>query len=437
MNILTNFPHSKNLFLFYFLFILYLILFCWLLTRIKFFTESGLAGRILIPLFLLRIFASLIGCYFNLYYYPYSDSLSFHNAGIVEYDLLFNNTKEYFINIFQDNRNNGYSGFLEANNSFWNDTRSNLIIKILSLFDIFSGKNYFINTLFYNFLVFFGVIALYKVFIKVFPTSVFQLLICIFILPSALFFSAMIHRDGLILLCLSLVIYHLFFLMRNQKFSWKRFILITVFLLLILLLRGFVFITLVPALLAWIIAHRKPKYALVSFIGVYAIITVLFFCSGLFSTKTDLPRYVSERQIEFIKISKEGASTININPLYPNFRSFLNNMPQAINHSLMRPYFTEIESFVYLPFAIEIFLFEILFLLFIFFRKKNINLDPLIYFCVFFSVTMFLVIGYTIPIIGAIVRYRSIYFILIMIPIICGINWDLFRKAFYIKNKKM
>ncbi len=423
--------------MFYFLFILYLILFCWLITRIKFFTESGLSVRILIALFLLRIFASLIGCYFNLYYYPFSDSLTFHNEGIIEYDLLFNNTKEYFTNIFEDTRNKGYSGFLEANQSFWNDTRSNLIIKMLSVFDLGSGKNFFINTLFYNFLVFFGVVALYKVFIKIFPTSVYQLIICVFILPSALFFSAMIHRDGLILLCLSMLIYHLFFLMRNQKFSWKRLAAITTFLLLILLLRGFVFIALVPALLAWIIAQRKPKYTLISFTGVYVVITILFFCSGLFSSKTDLPRYVSERQIEFIKISQEGASTININPLYPNFRSFFNNIPQAINHSLMRPYFTEIKSFVYLPFAMEIFLFGILFLLFIFFRKKNITPDPLLCFCVFFSMTLFLIIGYTIPIIGAIVRYRSIYFIFLMIPIICGIDWSVLTRNFYIKNKKM
>lgn len=423
--------------MFYFLFILYLILFCWLITRIKFFTESGLSVRILIALFLLRIFASLIGCYFNLYYYPFSDSLTFHNEGIIEYDLLFNNTKEYFTNIFEDTRNKGYSGFLEANQSFWNDTRSNLIIKMLSVFDLGSGKNFFINTLFYNFLVFFGVVALYKVFIKIFPTSVYQLIICVFILPSALFFSAMIHRDGLILLCLSMLIYHLFFLMRNQIFSWKRLAAITTFLLLILLLRGFVFIALVPALLAWIIAQRKPKYTLISFTGVYVVITILFFCSGLFSSKTDLPRYVSERQIEFIKISQEGASTININPLYPNFRSFFNNIPQAINHSLMRPYFTEIKSFVYLPFAMEIFLFGILFLLFIFFRKKNITPDPLLCFCVFFSMTLFLIIGYTIPIIGAIVRYRSIYFIFLMIPIICGIDWSVLTRNFYIKNKKM
>lgn len=415
--------------MFYLLFISYLIVFCWLITRIKFFTISGLNNRILILLFLLRIAASLIGSYFNLYYYPVSDSLLFHNEGIVEYNLLFHNTGEYFTNIFQNNYPKPYSGFLETNNSYWNDTRSNLIIKMLSIFDIFSGKNFFINTLFYNFLVFFGIVALFKVFIKIFPSSVNQLIIGIFILPSALFFSAMIHRDGLILLCVSMVIYHSFFLMTNRNnVLWKRISLIIIFLLLILLLRSFVFITLIPALLAWIIAKRKPKYAFVSFITTYIIIAALFFNSGFISPKTDLPQYVSERQIEFVKISKQGASTININPLYPNFRSFLNNAPQAFNHSLMRPYLTEIKSFVYIPFAIEILLFEIIFLLFLFFRKKITYVDPLIYFCIFFSSTMFMVIGYTIPIMGAIVRYRSIYFIFLMIPFFCLTDWKYLRK---------
>ena len=76
----------------------------------------------------------------------------------------------------------------------------------------------------------------------------------------------------------------------------------------------------------------------------------------------------------------------------------------------MRPYLTEHLNFLYIPAGLEIFLYEILFLLLIFFRKKNIHISPLIYFSCFFSISMFLVIGYTIPIIGAIVRYRSIYF---------------------------
>lgn len=421
----------------YLLFIFYCILFCWLITRIKFFTQSGLSQRVLIILFLLRIVASLISSYFNLYYYPFSDSLTFHNSGIIEYDLMSSNPHEYFTNLFTDSYNNSYSGILDTTNSFWNNTKSMIIIKMLSVFDIFSGKNFFINTLFYNFLIFFGVVALYKVFIKIFTTSSYLLIACIFILPSALFFSSMIHRDGLTLLSLSMVIYHLFFMMKDRKFSWKRILIIILFLSLIFLVRSFVFITLMPGLLAWIVAQYKTKYAFISFLSVYAIVAILFFCSGFISPKTDLPRYVSERQIAFTEVSKLGASTINIDPLYPTFRSFLNNAPQALNHSLMRPYISEINNFVYIPFALEIIAYELLILLFLFFRKKKSVIDPLVYFCFFFSINMFLVIGYTVPIIGAIVRYRSIFFIFLLIPILCYTDWYKFLNKLNIKINKM
>ena len=421
----------------YLLFIAWLSLFCWLISRLKFFSNLGISTRLLIFLFLLRVAISLISCYFNLYYYPVSDTLYFHREGLVEYNLLMDNPREYFSNLFRDPYANGYSRFLDASQSFWNDTRSYLIIKLLSVFDLFSMKNFFINTLFYNFLVFFGVTALYKLFIKIFPASSLQLIACIFILPSALFFSSMIHRDGLILLSLSMVLYQVNFMLKQNRISWKRILATLIFLLLILLLRSFVFITLIPALLAWIVAEKKPRKTFLVFIGVYGIVAVLFFCSGLISSKTDLPRYVSERQIAFIEIAKEGASTININPLFPNFRSFLNNAPQGLNHSLFRPYLTEIYSFVYIPFALEIVFFEILFLLFIFFRRKADIIHPLIYFCVFFSLSMFLVIGYTVPIIGAFVRYRSIYFIFLMIPIFCYIDWLKVGDLLRIKNNKI
>ncbi|MEP6926654.1 MAG: hypothetical protein ABI834_03410 [Ginsengibacter sp.] len=414
----------------YLLFAFYLSIFCWLIIRIKFFKESGLDKRALILLFLVRVIAGLVNGYINMYYYHGTDTALFHQEGIVEFHLLFNNTAEYFTNIFHSNHNNSYSGFLESSDSYWNDTRSNLIVKMLSVFNIFSGRNFYINTLFYNFFIFFGVISLYKVFIKIFPSYSFVLIGCIFLLPSLIYFTSGIHRDGLIFLFLSMLIYHLFFMLENKKISLKGIFMTSIFLFLILLVRNFVFITLVPALIAWVIAEQKPKYSFIIFLSIYFFVGVLFFCSGFLSPKFDLPGHVSSRQLAFIEIAKGGASAININPLYPNFRSFLNNTPQALNHSLMRPYVTEHINFLYIPASLEIVLYEILFLLFIFFRKKNIEIIPLVYFSVFFSISMFLVIGYTIPIIGAIVRYRSIYLPLLFIPIMCNIDWKKFKNLF-------
>jgi hypothetical protein len=274
------------------------------------------------------------------------------------------------------------------------------------------------------------------VFIKIFPKSLYQIVFCIFILPSALFYSAMIHRDGLILLSLSMIIYHLFFILNEEKISWKRIVFIFLFLLAIFLLRSFVFIALIPALIAWILAQKFPKYTFVSFVIVYTTVGVLFFISGFISPRTNLPQYVSSRQQSFIEIGKAGNSTINIQPLHPTFKGFVSNAPEALDHTLLRPYLTEINNFQYLPFALEIFLFEVLFFIFIFFHKKISPVNPLIYFCIFFSLTMFLITGYTVPIIGAIVRYRSIYFIFLLLPIVSYINWEKLAHLLRLNSKK-
>jgi hypothetical protein len=344
--------------------------------------------------------------------------------GVEQFHLLFQNPHEYFVDIFQSSYSTGYTRLLDDTHSYWNNLKTNLLAKILSIFDLLSIRSFWINTLFYNFLIFFGCVALYKVFIKIFPKSFYAIVFCIFILPSALFYSAMIHRDGLILLSVSMVIYHLFFMMSEHTISWKRLVIIFLFLLLIFLLRNFVFIALIPALIAWVFAQKFPKYAFISFIVVYTIVGILFFTSGFISARTNLPKYVSSRQQSFIEIGKAGNSTINIQPLHPTFKSFLNNAPEAFNHTLFRPYLTEINNYQYLPFALEIFLFEVLFLIFIFCHKKIFPANPLIYFCIFFSLTMFLITGYTVPILGAIVRYRSIYFIFLLLPIISYINWE-------------
>lgn len=415
------------------MFFIYLVLFCWLLTKIKFITSSGINEKTIIILFLIRILFGVLNGYINLYHYSGTDAETFHHDGIAEYHLLFNNPREYFSNIFRTNNN--FSGFLEIKDSFWNNLRTSLIIKLLSIFNIFSRGNFFINTIFYNFFVFFGSVALYNIFINIYADKKKILILCLFLLPSTLYFTAGIQKDGLIFLAIAISSYNLFYLMKGNRSFLKRSFWIGAAFIIILLLRNFVFIALIPAVIAWIIAEKNKRFIIPVFLIVYGFFIILFFWAGLLSSKLDLPEYVSERQIAFIEIAKGGNSSININPLFPNFRSFLNNAPQAINHSLMRPYLTEKFNLLYIPVAIEIFIYELLFLLFLFYRAKNKSSNPFIYFGIFFSLTMFLMIGYTVPIMGAIVRYRSIYLPLILIPIICDIDWNLLKSHYILKNK--
>ena len=190
----------------YLLFIFYLIFFCWLITRIKFFRNCGLNSKVLTILFWIRTIAGLTSGYISLYHYPVSDSLEFQKQGIAEFNLLLSNPYEYLTNIFHTNYNN-YSNFFESSGSFWNDLRANIIAKILSIFDLFSGQSFFTNTLFFNFLIFFGAVYFYKIFLKLLPGHRLIIIICVSLLPSVVYFMGEIHRAGFIFFCLSKVFY--------------------------------------------------------------------------------------------------------------------------------------------------------------------------------------------------------------------------------------
>lgn len=415
----------------YLFFAIYLALFCWLLTKIKFIKDAGLGNRLIIILFLVRIIAGVLNGYINLYHYPDTDAAAFQNDGLIEYHLLLNNPKEFFTNIFTYHHQN--SGLLDITDSFWNNLRSDLIIKLLAFFNIFSRGNFFINTIFFNFLIFFGSVCFYRIFFRLFPDKKILLTIILFALPSLIYFTSGIHKDGLVFLGLGILCYNLFFFIKKE-FSISKFLWILAGLAIIFLFRNFVLVTLVPALASWIIAEKNKKYKLQVFIVCYLLFIVLFFGIGSLHPALDLPQYVSTRQIAFVQIAKGGQSAININPLFPAFRSFLNNAPQALNHTLMRPYITEKSDLLYLPPAIEIFIFQALFFIFLLFRSGDKKPEGFIYFCLFFSLSMFLMIGYTIPIMGAIVRYRSIYLPLLIIPIFCYIDWEKFLRFIHFKK---
>ncbi len=409
--------------MFYVYFICLLIFFCWFFTRHSFFIKSGLGAKLLVSLFLIRIIVAVGGFYFNLHYYPDSDSSRYQEYGLEEFQLLFTDPKLYLSNLFIDSYGNNYSGFFSTESSYWNNLGTNLTIKLLSLFNLISFKSFLINTLLFNVLIFTGSVALYRVFLSVIAEGKYPLVAAIFLLPSVVLFSSYPHKDGIILLLLSLIIYHLYSWFK-KKSNWKNLFLVLLFLLLFLSIRVFVFIALVPALIALLFSELGKVKALPTYLITYSVLTILFFTTPFISPKLNLPEIVSKRQSEFMKISDLSESALETRTLDPTLTGFIQNAPEALNHILMRPYLIEEGKKFYIPFALEILLFEILFLLFLLFPKKQpSSVPPLIYFSLFFSLTNFLIIGYTIPILGAFVRYRSIYFLFLMLPILVYTDW--------------
>ena len=358
------------------------------------------------------------------------DTVVFHKEGLIEYHLLFTDPKEYVKNLFHSGYDTGYAGLFSSTNSYWNDLTSNIIIKFLSICDIFSLGKYYINVIFYNYVIFFGAIGLYRVFNKIYANKSNLIIATCFLLPSLLFFSSTIHKEGLILAAIGIAVFNIYSALDENSFTAKRTVCIMLALGFIFLQRNYVFLAFLPAGFAWILSVLKRYPPLLTFIITYITGTVLFFSAGLLSSKLNLPEAVSKKQWQF-KNLPTPSTYIALDTLAPTFTSFVNNAPQAMNHSLLRPYFSDLNlSRSLFPLFLELVFYELLLLIFIFFKYEELGVHPFILFSFFYCFSILLIIGYTVPIIGAIVRYRSIYLPFILTPIICNINWEKVRDLY-------
>lgn len=418
----------------YLLFAGYLILFAWLVTRVRFFNRSGLNNSQLIIIFLLKVMAGIFYGWIGLYYgnlAQMSDTWMYHFMGRDEYKLLQQQPHEYLINLFHNTYEAGYTRFFAGSNSYWNDLKSNAFIKLLSVFNIFSFGNYYVNVIFFSFISMVGPMAVYRVMIDVFPEKKIPVLVAVFLVPSFLYWSSGLHKDGIIFTAIGLTIYHTYFMLKENHFSIKRMLFILLGLLIILVLRNFLFIIFTPALFTWVIADRFPKKSLAIFCGIYFLFAILFFTGKYINPHFDFPRAVVDKQTEFLQTP--GASSVPINKIEPTAASFLKNLPQTLSLTILRPYPSDVKHLLSLAAATEVFIILTLLVVFFIWHTNGIHSKSFIYFCLFFSFTLLLGVGYTVNNLGAIVRYRSIAFPLLLTPIFARIDWKRLYNTYFEK----
>jgi hypothetical protein len=135
---------------------------------------------------------------------------------------------------------------------------------------------------------------------------------------------------------------------------------------------------------------------------------------------------VCSKQADFLQLSW-AKSAIPVTALEPNFNSFLLHLPQALNIAFLRPYIWDSYSAFYFVSALELLLLIVLVLaaVVVIIRSNNPMFNNrLVLLCIFFALICLIIIGYTIPILGAVTRYRSAFLPFLITPFLCAFNWD-------------
>jgi len=397
------------------IFIFYLIFFSFLISVIPFFKTSVIGRRLLIFLFFIKIFAGV--AYARFYtlpkYYPGSDTWRFFKLSLDETKWLLRDPAAFVRDIFIYGYNKSGNLF-SGQNTYWNDLKSNVIVKIIAVINICTNNSYYADIIFFNFLFLFGLVALFRTFHQIFPGKKLLIIAGIFLLPSTLFWCSGIHKDGLILSATGIIIYTFYKSVKN-KFSLKRISIILLSILAVFSLRNYVFFALIPALLSWWLCEKYQDNNIRIFSSVYIIGIAFVFIITLVFPSINFLSYIVSKQHEFLLL--EGDSKVSMSRLQPTIISFVAFIPDALDMAFLRPHINETKNINYIPAIIENLLFLLLLSLSIIYLRK-LPSDPVILVLFFFPISLMLLSGYTIPYTGAIVRYKSFVLPLLITPLL-------------------
>lgn len=408
----------------YIVFFIVLTAACLLIHRIPFIKRSGLGTRLIIFLFLFKILVGVAQGYINQLYSSGSDTLAMNGWSYMEYELLLNDPARFFRELYVSNYNGeGYDNVFGSFGSFWNDLELNLITKGLAPFNFISRGNYYINSIFFNFFGFFGHIALFRLFDHIYTNKKIPILAGCFLLPTFLFFSSAIGKDNLCFTMLAMFCFALYFF-TLAGFTFKRSAWLLFFFLGVLLMRNHIALLLIPPAIAFYISVRKRKNPWAVFGLTAVVLVVLLFIAPVIKPGLNAGAVISQKQKDFIAIGVANTQ-IELSPVEPSATGLVKNLPEAVSHGFFRPYITEASNFFIVEEALEIIVLALLFLFVLYTSVKSGSykiIHPFILFCAFFCSMVFIMNGYIVPNFNTLVRYRSIYLPLILIPMLCSIN---------------
>ena len=368
---------------------------------------------------LILIIKCIVGCvygYLFLKVYKGDDTWQYHQLSLQEYAVLKQHPWDFFADLFVHHYKQSQTlTFFNSQSSYWKDLQYNILIKLLAIFNLFSRGHYYINVLFFNVVTFWGHYFLYKLIVSYLPDRKQLLFLVIFLFPPLLFWESGIRKDGLIFPAITGCIYY--FTVYVQSKGLKPLFLCFIFFGLTFLIRNFVALSLVPVFIAYYISVVYKKKAAPVFMITLGTACILFFLTTFAPDNLNLPKQMAERQHKFLQL--KGNSFLEIETLTDNVLSYIKDLPAAVNHSFLRPYITEGKSPLLLVAALENLLMIVIIIIALinYHSLLNILKQPIWLLLISFSILNYLMIGYTVPFFGAIIRYRILFEVLLIIPL--------------------
>jgi hypothetical protein len=398
--------------------VLYVLLLSILLLSISWFRVHHLSRIQLVILFLVKIgFGTALTLIYTYHYTDRSkqDIYKYFDDSKPLYDAFSQNTVHYLQLVTGINDDDpALKQYLKQTQHWYRSeqdifTSNRPLIRFNAVFRLISGGSIYVHTIFMCFLSLCGLIAIFKLLSPHFQRRKRELIFSIFLLPSVLFWGSGLLKEGLILFSLGILIYS-FHKILKQSFTIRHLVAFLLGTSILVSIKLYVFAALAPALVGQALFFRlgKERPLFYHFVALTVIAFLVFLIPRVIPMPT-ASELIAGKNDQFIELArKENAgSFIESQQLEPNVGSLLTAVPAALTNTFLRPFILTADGLFQKAIALEnLLIYLILLLAIIFPRLPEGEKGAFTWMGLSFTILLFLIIGWSSPILGAIVRYK-------------------------------
>lgn len=383
---------------------------------------DSITRRYFFPAITVKIIGALALGFIYQFYYNGGDTFNFHTHGSRHVWEAFMDSPEAGFKLLFGGK--GQTGIYEYSSRipFYYDPQSYFIIRISSIFDLFTFSSYSGTAVLFSMFSFVGAWAFFITFYRRYPTLNFPIALCSFFIPSVVFWGSGILKDTIVISALGLATYSIDVLFIQRNWRWTVIFLLCFSLFLILKIKLFILQAFIPASLCWIfyrqiiaipsIVVRVLLFPLIIFsivlIGYWSVVKI-----GEGDTKYSVDNIAKTAKITAYDIGfytgRDAGSGYSLGELDGTFEGMIQKAPQAINVTLFRPYLWEAKNPLMLISSFESTLFFILSLYIMFSIRTRVVTainNPDVLFMLVFSIILAFAVGITSYNFGTLVRYK-------------------------------
>lgn len=378
--------------------------------------------RYFFPALTVKIFGALALGFLYQFYYAGGDTFNFHTHGSRHiWNALIDTPTKGFTLLFTDVSQMHGAYEYASRIYFLNDPSSFFVIRIAALFDLLTFSTYSATAVLFALISFGGGWALFTYMCRLKPALHGWIAAAILFIPSVVFWGSGLMKDTLTFASLGFLTYALGNIFEKKR-TLSSLLLLMVSMFVIFSIKKYILFCFLPAAMIWFyrlqvkaIHSHVLKILIVPFF--IAIVTGASYYSLLLVGEGDT-RYSLDKIAETAKTTaydiryytgREAGSGYSLGELEGTFTSMISLAPQAVNVSLFRPYVWEVRNPLMALSAVEGLLL-LIFTLYVILKKRTDVFracrEPIVLFCVVFSLTFAFAVGVSTYNFGTLSRYK-------------------------------